>query len=112
VNDKAYVGTGKGYSGKRRGMQEYSHVDYTSLLEGELKPLLVYPNPSNGSIYLNESVNENSKILIFDLLGNNILEADFNKQEIILDDLPKGNYILKLLRDENVVGTTTIMKIE
>jgi hypothetical protein len=61
---------------------------------------------------LNESVNENSKILIFDLLGNKILEADFNKQEIILDDLPKGNYILKLLRDENVVGTTTIMKIE
>jgi len=93
-------------------MQEYSHVDYTSLLESELNPLFVYPNPSNGSIYLNESVNENSKILIFDLLGNNILEADFNKQEINLDDLPKGNYILKLLRDENVVGTTTIMKIE
>ena len=112
VNDKAYVGTGKGYSGKRRGMQEYSHVDYTSLLESELNTLLVYPNPTIGALYLNESVGENSKINIFDLLGNLILEAAVNSQKINLDYLPKGNYILKLLSDENVERTTTIIKIE
>ena len=41
-----------------------------------------------------------------------MLEAAVNSQEINLDDLPKGNYILKLLKDEKVLGTSTIMKIE
>jgi len=110
VHDKAYVGTGKGYSGKRRGMQEYSHVDYTSLEEQVLNPLLVYPNPTHGAVYLNQSVSEHSKIIVLDILGNLVLESELDQEEINLINLPQGNYILKLTRANNVIGTASIIK--
>lgn len=110
VHDKAYVGTGKGYSGKRRGMQEYSHVDYASIEEQDLNPLLIYPNPTTGIVGLNQAVSENSKVMILDELGNLVFETDHVQEEINLINLPQGHYILKLIRDNIVLGTSNIIK--
>jgi N-acetylneuraminic acid mutarotase len=110
LHDKAYVGTGKGYDGKRRGMQEYTAIDFLGLDEQDLNSLLVYPNPTNGAVHLNQSVSEHSTIMVFDVLGNIVLESDADQEEINLINLPKGNYILKLTRDNIVLGSTSIIK--
>jgi N-acetylneuraminic acid mutarotase len=110
LHDKAYVGTGKGYDGKRRGMQEYSSIDFLGLDEQDLNSLLVYPNPTNGAVHLNQSVSEHSTIMVFDVLGNIVLESDADQEEINLINLPKGNYILKLTRGNIVLGSTSIIK--
>ena len=109
INNKAYVGTGKGYSGKRRGMQEYSATDYTSLEENKASPLVIFPNPSNGPIQLKGSTTEPALISIYNLSGIKVMEKKFTGEEIDLSNLPGGNYIVKLLRDEKVLGSTCLI---
>ncbi|WP_312765064.1 SBBP repeat-containing protein [Epilithonimonas sp.] len=60
--------------------------------------LLIYPNPSSDIIYLN-SKNQLSgnKYIIYDMVGREISTGTLDsKQEIKINLLPKGNYILKI----------------
>jgi len=109
INNKAYVGTGKGYSGKRRGMQEYSATDYTSLEENKASPLVIFPNPSNGLIQLKRTSTEPALISIYNLSGIKVMEKKFTGEEIDLSNLPGGNYIVKLISDEKVLGSTSLI---
>ena len=109
INNKAYVGTGKGYSGKRRGMQEYSATDYTSLEENKASPLVIFPNPSNGLIQLKRTTTEPALISIYNLSGIKVMEKKFKGEEIDLSNLPGGNYIVKLISDEKVLGSTSLI---
>ena len=109
INNKAYVGTGKGYSGKRRGMQEYSATDYTSLEENKASPLVIFPNPSNGLIQLKRTTTEPALISIYNLSGIKVMEKKFTGEEIDLSNLPGGNYIVKLISDEKVLGSTSLI---
>jgi hypothetical protein len=56
----------------------------------------VYPNPSNGLIYVNSSFEENQKIHMFDLSGKNVFEVMIPKEKNTPIELPlqAGMYIL------------------
>ena len=67
----------------------------------------VYPNPSSGKIFLDINANQSSNInyIIMDILGqvfikNKInLNQGTNSEEILLNELPNGIYILRLEKD-------------
>ncbi|PZU90983.1 MAG: hypothetical protein DI529_01880 [Chryseobacterium sp.] len=59
---------------------------------------LIYPNPSSDLIYLKSKEQlSGNKYIIYDLVGREILTGVLDsKQEIKINLLPKGNYILKI----------------
>jgi hypothetical protein len=68
----------------------YISVKYPS---AEISRLVIYPNPASHSITLHHQFTTSFEVSIFDLLGNLILKEKDNN-EIILDHLSPGTYIL------------------
>jgi len=73
----------------------------------EIKTLLrIFPNPTSGrlNIYIDENVETNTKLEIFNMMGNMVLQNCFygnNQFEIDLTALPNGIYLLKITFDKN-----------
>lgn len=66
--------------------------------ENELEAANIYPNPSNGTIYLKSSGNADYKISVMDVTGKTVLEQKLNTQlvsEINLNQ-PNGIYFLRI----------------
>jgi N-acetylneuraminic acid mutarotase len=96
VNGKAYVGTGKGYSGKKQGMEEYTPHNFLGMDEFENISFNLYPNPT--SDFLNclspiESVNEFSLLTISGELLESI-ENTVAMPRFDLRTLEKGVYLV------------------
>jgi hypothetical protein len=76
----------------------YVQVDNSLSLENSdsIYNYKVYPNPTNGIIYLDGKYREIANIKVFSILGKELFEikSDFNK--IYLNDIEKGIYILKI----------------
>ncbi|MDC3104804.1 T9SS type A sorting domain-containing protein [bacterium] len=67
----------------------------------------VYPNPSNQQINI-ESEQNFDNIKIFDATARELKNFTFNNKTINIENLPKGFYIIRFLRQENVVSKTFI----
>ena len=59
--------------------------------------LRVYPNPTNGYVNFNMSLDV---INVYDLSGKNVLKKT-NSETINLENLKNGIYIIKVISDEN-----------
>lgn len=85
------------------GVVAVENVEAKSLFE-------VYPNPANEFFVLKNLENENAEISIFDMTGrlvyNNILTGTQN--EINIQNLAKGTYMVKLLSNEKVASQLLI----
>ena len=67
----------------------------------------VYPNPSNQqSNIVSEQIFDNIKI--FDATARELKNFTFNNKTINIENLPKGFYIIRFLRQENVFSKTFI----
>ena len=67
----------------------------------------VYPNPSNQQINIeSEQIFDNIKI--FDATARELKNFTFNNKTINIENLPKGLYIIRFLRQENVFSKTFI----
>lgn len=66
----------------------------------------IYPNPCyNHQINIRASHLAPAQLLLFDLQGTNVLRKDINSnhQSLMLNELSKGAYILKILSGEKIV---------
>ena len=62
---------------------------------------LVYPNPTNGLLYIeNENV---SKIEIFSLLGEKVLQPAIQQHSIDISTLPVGMYFTNLYTEKGLI---------
>lgn len=81
---------------KSVGVKEASNFSFT-----------VYPNPSNGTIYFNSTVNlQNSTFEIYDITGKLFVTDSFSKTNMVTI-ANKGVYILKA----NINGKTLVKKV-
>jgi hypothetical protein len=66
------------------------------------KPLQVYPNPSNGEVIFDLVSNTKGKIIIWDLLGNIVLQKSITnrKTKVNTKGLNSGLYLYKLKTDK------------
>lgn len=72
---------------------------------GEIKGLQLYPNPvTEGKVYISTALNQPKDILIYDVLGTQILKTTILRRELNLSDLPPGVYLLRII--ENGRSTT------
>lgn len=70
----------------------------------------VYPNPANGSVYVDVTGNENFSTDLYDMLGRNVRSAKGvnGKAVINVKDIPAGMYMLRLTNKNNKAISTKI----
>jgi hypothetical protein len=76
-------------------------IPLPSMLTTFRPTLNVYPNPSNGIIYL-QSDNVISKVVLMDMLGKIVQEEDVQESMVRMDyaHVPLGNYLLKVTYED------------
>ena len=81
-------------------MQPYKGITYasTSTVDETFTKVLVYPNPSDGVLYIESDFSENSIIQITDLLGKSIKTIAVNKgkNKIQIKNLPPNFYFVRV----------------
>lgn len=78
---------------------------------GHIDGFKLYPNPvSNGKVYINTTNNEAKKILIFDVLGTQVLQTTILGKELNLSDLDAGVYVLRVYEKDKVATRKLIIK--
>lgn len=78
---------------------------------GDINGLRLYPNPvTNGKVYIITSQNAPKKILIFDVLGTQVLSASILGTELNLSDLGAGVYVLRVFEKDKVATRKLIVK--
>nr|WP_298793442.1 T9SS type A sorting domain-containing protein [uncultured Allomuricauda sp.] len=71
----------------------------------------LYPNPvTYGKVYIETNLNAPKQILIFDVLGTQVLQTTILGKELNLSDLDKGVYILRVFENNKVATRKLIVK--
>lgn len=78
---------------------------------GSIDGFKLYPNPvTNGKVYINTSQNAPKQILIFDVLGTQVLKTTILGPELNLSDLDAGVYVLRVYEHNKVATRKLIIK--
>ncbi|SNY94609.1 T9SS type A sorting domain-containing protein [Flagellimonas pacifica] len=71
----------------------------------------LYPNPvTYGKVFIETSNNSPKQILIFDVLGTQVLKTTILGKELNLSNLDKGVYILRVVENNKVATRKLIIK--
>lgn len=79
--------------------------------EGEIEGLKLYPNPViDGKIYIETLNNSPKKIVVFDILGTQVLETIVQGSELNVSGLNVGIYVLRILENNKMATRKLIIK--
>lgn len=95
----ATTGTGNIQIDELRVADNWASVTPAALgvKENNIEGLKVYPNPvKNGNLYITSTSNENKSVVIFDVLGKQVLNANVNNDVVNVSNLNAGIYIVKI----------------
>ncbi|NHF58663.1 T9SS type A sorting domain-containing protein [Flavobacteriaceae bacterium TP-CH-4] len=82
-----------------------------SKANGEIDGFTLYPNPvTDGKVFINTAANAPKKILIFDVLGTQVLQTTIFGAELSLSDLDTGVYVLRVFEKDKVATRKLIVK--
>jgi hypothetical protein len=78
----------------------------------------IYPNPSNGKIYVSVTGNENytAQLELLDMLGNKVFQKEIditngqNVKEVVLENVVKGIYLVRLNMNGTIVNRKLIIE--
>ncbi len=93
INNVGYVGTGAGVNGKKGSMYAYIPMESLALDENAFQ-LTTFPNPSVNSILLSSENYIINRIVLFNLVGQQVYEATSSSQIVTIErnQLPAGTY--------------------
>ncbi len=78
---------------------------------GDIDGFKVYPNPvSDGKVYISTTENAPKRILIYDVLGTQVLETTISGTELLLNELDAGVYVLRVYQNNKVATRKLIVK--
>ena len=79
--------------------------------KGDIDGFKLYPNPAtNGKVYISTTANAPKKILIFDVLGTQVLQTTILGTELDLSKLDAGVYLLRVIENNKVATRKLILK--
>ena len=82
-----------------------------SKASSDIEGFKLYPNPvTQGKVYIETNQNAPKQILIFDVLGTQVLQTTILGQELNLSRLDKGVYILRVFEGNKVATRKLIVK--
>jgi hypothetical protein len=78
---------------------------------GDIEGFKLYPNPvTNGKVYIKTKENAPKKIMIFNVLGTQVLETTILGPELNLGDFDAGIYVIRVFENEKVTTRKLIIK--
>lgn len=78
---------------------------------GDIDGFKLYPNPvTNGQVYINTTQNAPKQVLIFDVLGTQVMETTILGPELNVSDLDAGVYVLRVYEKDKVATRKLIIK--
>jgi N-acetylneuraminic acid mutarotase len=110
LNGLGYVGTGKGNSGKKSSFHEY-HPPLVLGLDELAIEINLFPNPTQFELHISTNSTEIKTFAVIDAMGRTISSHSFSSK-IPVHTLPKGNYTLVALSNENqIISQKRFLKI-
>ena len=77
----------------------------------DIEGFKLYPNPvTTGKVYIQTTANAPKKILIFDVLGTQVLQTTILGSELNVADLDAGVYVLRVFERNQVATRKLIVK--
>jgi uncharacterized protein (TIGR02145 family) len=80
-----------------------SNCSNVSLISNCTKTLVIYPNPTNETLYFENIKNENFTIIIYDLNGTMVLRKGMISNSIDISPLTDGIFIIKIFDSESAI---------
>ncbi len=78
---------------------------------GDIEGLKIYPNPViNGKVFITTPLNSSKKVLIFDVLGTQVLETTVSGSELNLSYLDAGIYVIRIFEKDKMATRKLIIK--
>ena len=89
-------------------LSKFLKIDLSNL-DYEISELKMYPNPSDGYINFNKSID---MVEIFDITGKKLIRFEniVTDQELNINKLDTGYYIIKIFNDNNIDNKTLIVR--
>ncbi len=82
-----------------------------SATSGDIDGFKLYPNPvTEGKVYISTNANAPKKVLIFDVLGTQVLQTTILGPELNLSDIDAGIYVLRVFEKDKVATRKLIIK--
>jgi hypothetical protein len=82
-----------------------------SVAKNEIAGLSVYPNPvSNGKVYISSDSSEAKNVLVYDILGKQLIQKEVSNGTLDVSSLNKGVYLMKV--SEGAASSTRKLIIE
>jgi hypothetical protein len=81
-------------------------------LNGLSPEISLYPNPTNGKLYLKLSTYQNTTVRVYDLLGNMVMEQAIDREQttLNLNGQVSGIYLVMIINGQEVLATKRIVK--
>lgn len=77
---------------------------------GEIDGFKLYPNPvSNGKVFISTSEISIKQIVIYDVLGTQVLETSITGDELMVSELGAGVYVLRVYQNNKVATRKLII---
>lgn len=90
---------------KAQENKQQANPNAPSVIEG----LNLYPNPvSTGKVYISTKNDGEKEIIIFDLLGKQVLQTKLSSKELNVSNLTPGVYIIKI-NEDNATATRKLI---
>jgi uncharacterized protein (TIGR02145 family) len=70
----------------------------------------IYPNPATDKLYINTNNNLNSRVIIIDMQGKQIINSQIDGNTIDISNLAKGIYLVKIIDFVNITTNKIIIE--
>ncbi|WP_373072844.1 T9SS type A sorting domain-containing protein [Zeaxanthinibacter enoshimensis] len=71
----------------------------------------LYPNPATeGKVFINTTQNAPKRILIYDVLGTQVLQTTILGKELNISELNSGVYVLRVLEGDKIATRKLVIK--
>ncbi len=98
----ATLGTGNVEIDEVRIGNSWTYVTASTLgvSENQIEGLKMYPNPvANGLLYITSNTNVEKEVVIFDILGKEMLHTVISENTLNVANLKSGNYLVKITEE-------------
>ena len=113
LNDSFGFSAGVNSNATTGGISKFTGIPLKNPSFDKTKQIAAYPNPTNGTLYLNSETSLIKEASVFDLLGKQVYKSNFsslNNVNLDLKSLQTGAYLLKVTSDSGKTETMKIMK--
>jgi len=74
----------------------YENLTILGVEESQIDPIKIYPNPTDGLLYIDANNKSIIGATVFDILGKKVLQQTGNIQQVDISTLEKGMYFLRI----------------